>query len=399
MECPHCQGYAEVDLDHQGPVQCPDCHRTFAVGHDPLLGGGALFDGADPKAERSLLEPATTDQFGLTTPPVGFDFSRLTGENMALPGGDVNIELSDLGAPVDLSVLMDQAPRRGGEGGGVSLGDLGGVGGLEGPGRLRDDEDATRVLDVAPSASVWRARTGRGLVYELMSVDAVVAWLQGREDLTAIRIARGTGDFATVDAFPELASRVGKRADAPSGARVSSFDDDAPILLDERDDRGPSPAASGEREVSPLRGESEEAAAQRARRAAAPVPARTVGFGLVLGVALAAGLLLVGGVIVGQRTGILPAADRVVSVDAPGPPAPALAAAIAALDAGQHAAAVEALRKLEGPDADPRVYRYLALALARGRQTQEADEALARYRRAMLRLSGEHGRQVRELRD
>ncbi|MEZ4473143.1 MAG: hypothetical protein R3F60_20640 [bacterium] len=395
VECPHCQGYAEVDLDHQGPVRCPDCHRTFAVGTDPLLGGGAFFDGSDPKAERSLVEPVSSDQFGLTTPPVGFDFSRLTGENMALPGiGDVDIELSDLGAPVDLSVLMDQAPRRsGGPGGPISLGDLETVGGLDAATARRDDDDATRVMDQVLTPSVWRARTGRGVVYELMSVDAVVAWLQGREDLAHIRIARGTGDFEVLDAWPELTSRIGKRPAVAPGPSA-----DAPLLLDEREDLRPAPPEVGQREVSPLRGDADEAA-QRARKPAVAAPSRSVGFGFVLGVALVAAGLMVGGVILGLRTGLLPAADTQAQVDAPGPPSPALAQAIAQFDAGNHAAAVERLRALEGPDADPRVHRYLALALARGRQTQEADEALARYRRAMLRLSGEHGRQVRELRD
>lgn len=388
VECPHCQGLAEVPPDHVGTVPCPECHRTFTVAQDPLLAGD-VFDGSDPKAERSLLEPAAQDPFRHTAPPVGRDFARLTDHTPAAIG---SIDFDSLAqGPVDLSILMDSPARPAAltpRAAVVNLGDLTAQP-APSPVRLRDEEESRRPQPVEGSA--WRARTARGVVYELMSVDAVVAWLQGKDDLSGVRIARGTGDFLPVEAHPELANRLGLR-----GRSAARDDDDETLVLAEAP--AVAPAAVVEREVSPLRAAGEGGEA-RARKPAHEPTGRHFGFGTVLAVALAAAGLMAGTVVLGLRTGFIPIARPVTDTVPLGPPSPELAAAIEQFEAGHLTAATQQLRALQGADADPRVYRYLALALAQSQQVRDADEALTRYRRSMLRLSGEHGRQVRELRD
>lgn len=380
-------------MDHQGVVPCPDCHRTFSIGQDPLLADEPLFDGAAPKRERALLEPSKRDPLRNTAPPLGFDFARLgdgAPPEAASLGGRV-AESAPADAPVDLSVLMD-APARPGRGNSViNLGDLTAQPAPT-PVRLADEEDDTRVLDIA-APGAWRARTGRGVIYELISVDAVVAWLEGKEDLGVVRIARGAAEFLPVDAHPELAARLGQRGRPQRPAPRQELE----LRLDDRPERGVEASPAREREVSPLRGADPEAPA---RRAAAPeFKGRALGFGTVLAVTLTSAALVVGTMVIGMRTGFIPMATAAADVVELGPPAPELVRAIAAYDAGNFTAATEQLTALQGPEADPRVFRYLALAQARNQQNTEADKALAQYRRAMLRLSGEHGRQVRELRD
>ena len=80
-------------------------------------------------------------------------------------------------------------------------------------------------------------------------------------------------------------------------------------------------------------------------------------------------------------------------------PGPKLAKAIEAFEAGRLDAATNMLQRLGRDDDDPRVYRYLALALHQNSRDLEAQQALAEYRRRLRRTNGADGRQVREVRD
>lgn len=243
----------------------------------------------------------------------------------------------------------------------------------------------------------WRIRGERGLVYEMQSVDAVVAWLEGRSQIHGVTIARGDGDFKSISAFAEISKRLGKRAQ-PKAPPV----DDAPLSLamDPAEARRASSARS-QMATAPAESIAEPRTSNRGKATSARAQinvANPVGFGGVLMVMLAAVALVVGGISVGVLWGglappeVSPAAQATALADNP-----ALDRAIAEVEKGNDSAATKILRGLSAKN-DPRVDRYLALVLHRTGRAREAREALARYRRGMMRVSRGHGRQVREVR-
>ncbi|MCA9543431.1 MAG: hypothetical protein KC613_03545 [Myxococcales bacterium] len=271
------------------------------------------------------------------------------------------------------------------------------------------DQESTRVVAAPgqrpmarPAAqAAWRIKGERGLVYEMQSVNAVVAWLEGKREIRSIQIAKGDGPFRPVDQYPEVEARLQKRPDAGAPVLATSGGADEPLTLD----LSTQPRRSPEATTRPARpAEAEAARAGRTREASAPkgpveVEA-TSGFGLVLAAVLGSLALTVGAIAVGVLVGDLapPAPVEVAAARTFPAPAGELAQAIAEYEAGHNTAASKILEGLRGAD-DPRVDRYLALVLHRSGRDREARAALDRYRAAMLRVNGEHGRQVREVRD
>jgi len=235
------------------------------------------------------------------------------------------------------------------------------------------------------ASSGWRVRNERGVVYELMTVDAVVAWLQGRADITGVRIAQGSGGFEGIDRFPRIASRVGTRG-SPSLAPPTNSG-----TLSLAMERAPSPhrnraptssAASAEQKQGPVRSEN------------------PVGMGAVLVLLVGAMTLSGAAVFAAVKTGSmsLPAvAPGSSDLSKEAPPSPALARAIAAYEAEKYTAATRLLKNLTKKRDDPRAFRYLALALHRSNRAEAAREALMEYRLRMQRAGGD-GRQVRKVR-
>lgn len=254
---------------------------------------------------------------------------------------------------------------------------------LSGPPGLSDDgeEESTRVVDQryvdeamkaapldlgldAPTPEGWKVRNERGVVYELMTVDAVVAWLEGKPDISGVRVARGDGVFMEVDAFPELAGRLGVRKPVEDS-----------LSLDITRASARHGGAIGE---------------QRSVARAESGPARepgppSSGFGAVLGAVAIAFLAVVGITVAGVATGAMalpPDIDAPVAVEQP--PAADLARAIQDYESGAYDAAINRLQLLaRGEQPDPRIQRYLALALHHNNRDAEARRALAEYRRQM----------------
>ena len=249
-----------------------------------------------------------------------------------------------------------------------------------------DEEESTRVVDhsyveqamseaplslAEPAPVGWRVRNERGVVYELMTVDAVVAWLEGKPDITGVRVARGDGAFLDVDAFPELSGRLGVRAPVEELLAL--------------DTTRASERHGGHVGASRSHG---QAAAVSATAAREPTGER-VGLGVVLA-AIAGGFLAVAAIVlVSVSLDVMslppPIDDRPPAAAAP---SVALVGAIDDYEGGHYDAATLKLQALARTDDDPRVYRYLALALHQNNREAEARRALAEYRRLMRGVDG-----------
>lgn len=255
---------------------------------------------------------------------------------------------------------------------------------LSGPPVLGDDaeEESTRVVDQryvdeamkaaplelgidAPTPEGWKVRNERGVVYELMTVDAVVAWLEGKSDISGVRVARGDGVFMEVDAFPELAGRLGRRKPVEPSLSLD---------ISRASDRHG--GSIGEQQRSVTRAEAPQA------RESGPA---AIGFGAVLGAVAAAFILVLGITLVGVATGAMELPPDIEPPSAgQGEPSPALARAINDYESGAYDAAINRLQALaRGESPDPRIQRYLALALHHNNRDAEARRALAEYRRQM----------------
>lgn len=371
VTCPHCQGYTEIEPGQPGLITCRICKRDFSPGHDPLFGDEADdITAIGPTANRAVLPRAKGDPFSQTSPPPSVDFANLTGDNFEA--------LRDFGQPA--AVDFDEVTRQ------SDVADLSMLMANESseestiavPADVADDLAAQLNAAAAkPAPMIWRVRSARGLVYELMSLDAVVAWLEGKADISGVRIARGQGDFTSISNHPELAGRFGGRTEGPSDLGLSNL----PLTLDERPVTTSAPPPTGN-EVSPLRGDPVDG--EGLQRAARPDdPVRPIGFVGVLGVAMLCAAVIGGAVFFGVRSGwleeMLPPAAPVAEQAA----APELQAAIASFEANNLTAAISALHKQARTSKDPRVLRYLAMALHRQKRHHEAREALSRYQLAM----------------
>jgi hypothetical protein len=260
---------------------------------------------------------------------------------------------------------------------------------------------ATRVVG-AGATPVWRVRNERGIEYELMTVDAVVAWLEGNSSYDQVRVARGSGPFEQVEDVPELAARLGIRA--AQGSAGFAGGQDAPLRLDV--EAAPPRRPAGSRAPQPVQA---RANAGSASRGTAFSPAANVGtaarikvdegrgdlerawgMGFVLALAAASCALAGALVLLAAQQDLVPSVPMVEvrGGNEEPPPAPLLASALEAFEARRYTAAEQLLlqaAKSEPPD--PRVQRLLALSLSKlGGRDREARDALARYR--SLRAGG-----------
>lgn len=388
VTCPHCQGYTEISPSQAGLITCRICTQTFSPGHDPLFGDD---DGSDVtsirRPSRTLLETARNDPISHTAPPQNVDFANLTGDNFEALDGlspsnsmesiDFDALAADSGEGVDLSLLVKTGP--------VPVEDESTVAfnaeqasGIAEQMRAVLSLPPEPVLDpVAPHTgpTIWRVRSARGLVYELMSLDAVVAWLEGKADVTGVRIATGAGEFRPISAHPELAQRISGRS--ANGAEMGLAD--LPLTLDERPVVTSAPPQAEMQDVSPLRND----ATAPARSARAADPDDPIGFAGVIGVAVLTALLIGGSIFLGVRSGWLDEMIPPAPPAAQAPASPELVQAIASFEANNLTAAIATLSRLARTSKDPRVHRYLTLALHRQQRHQEAREALARYQTVM----------------
>lgn len=407
MRCPHCGARNAGEAG----AHCVSCGRPLASA-DPRPRGRAGPRTFDP---RSPLTPVSTDP-GPDTLDDGDD-----GGLGAIPTGD-EVAALDLKRLLGQSDFGDDDGFRFGAGAPVEHTDRG-LGSLDSgfaefdyddddeatrgnlmiqipPEALRDslslnlagppgidldegeEEESTRVVDQryvdeamkqAPlelglaeaPPSGWKVRNERGVVYELMTVDAVVAWLEGKPDISGVRVARGDGVFMDVDAFPELAGRLGRRKPVEDALSLDI-------------------SRASARHGGAIRERRTVARAEAAAALREPGP-EALGFGVVLG-AVAAAFLLVSGIVLAAMAlgwmALPPPIDEVTVSEAP--PSEALARAVEAYEAGQYDAAINRLQGLaRSGDADPRIQRYLALALHQNNRDAEARQALAEYRRRM----------------
>lgn len=452
--CPHCGARNHADSRGRPCISCgrtiPDAGQTPAdrSGFDELqkirgLGDFGSLDSLDAVDFSAYgnddLRPDTLEDSqggGLGAMPTGdeagaLDLKRLLGQDDFDGGPFVGSSGSRPGsAPPGLIPSGNAGFRFGADptydprGGNDGLGSLqGGFGGLDddedatrgnlmveippealrhatGLGPLEDEEESTRVVDeryvdavlqstplelARPEPVGWRVRNERGVVYELMTVDAVIAWLEGKADISGVRIARGDGDFMEVEAFPELEARLGRRKPVEE---MLSLDTARASERHGGDFTGRRDAITG-------------AAGGRVTSGPRKGVENPLGFGVVLAL-LAGGLLVVGAlVLIGVAADLtrLPppiTADEQVE---PVPLSPKLAKAVEAFESGRLDAATNMLQRLSQEEDDPRIHRYLALALHQNSRDLEAQSALAEYRRRLRRTNGADGRQVREVRD
>ncbi len=412
MRCPHC---GARNASEAAGRSCVSCGRTLpgetssrsAFEELQQVGGLADFDPGSPLGFGNDLDTAD---------------DGLDGGLGAMPTGDEAARL-DMAQLLGTDKTDDGAPFFGGSGGdgfrfGASPAPEAGLGSLDGgfaafddddeatrgalhvqipPEALRDsltlnlsgppvladdaEEESTRVVDQryvdeamkaaplelgidAPAPEGWKVRNERGVVYELMTVDAVVAWLEGKPDISGVRVARGDGVFMEVDAFSELAGRLGVRKPVED---VLSLD------ISRASDRHG--GTLGERR-SVARAE-----APQLRESGPPA----LGFGVVLAAVAVAFILVTGITLVGVATGGMELPPDIEPA-AQGEPAPsaALARAIGDYESGAYDAAINQLQALaRGETPDPRIQRYLALALHHNNRDAEARRALAEYRRQM----------------
>ncbi len=401
VNCSHCGRPNEAPdppPGSAGQVVCASCGRPFEVsgGGSPALGRVNLRKVAAPRSEFEAL--GSTGLGGLDEgEPDAFDLSAILDPVPGGAPGPTTVE------PATASEFTFGSPGDLFGGSGPTSGESTRVVDLDPAAALREvDEAATP----SPQASGWRVRSERGLVYELMTVDAVVAWLEGKSDVSGVRIARGDGAFQEVTAFPEVASRLGIRPGAEvapptlSGGAAGGGGGELSLAME----RAPSPqkraaaaqaaskaaASSGPR---PERAERPQTQVKEARRIENPV-----GMGSLLAALVGVLVVAAAGVFVGVKSGAMPLPPPLeeTAEAAEPPPVAELAEAIAAYEAGNYTSATRRLKTLAKSGDDPRAWRHLALSLHKSNRDAEAREALAEYRRRMQQAGGD-GRQVREV--
>ncbi len=389
---------------------CEQCGRPFTVDGDAAPeppasgGGGRALLGAPPPSFVALGRPGGFEP-GLGAPAPGPDFGSLAGDLEPDDGPATREdELGPMptgGERFDLSSILDPLPTPASDeplgGGSFTFGDE-----HEAPTRLDadfGDEDSTRVVDLDATAkatmgaAAWRVRSDRGLVYDLQSLDAVVAWLEGKTDISQVRLARGDSEFLPIEAWPEVSQRLGPRGAPPAAGDELALDTTrAPA-------KRPARAQQPQRAPELRRAAPREGAAAPGKKDARQ-PDNPLGFGFVLlllagGSLIAAGLIVAG--VAGGWMGLPPALERVAAT-APEAPSPSLARAIELFEAEQYTAATRLLQTVADQEEDPRALRYLAMALHRSNRQAEARAALDAYRARHQRTNGNDGRQVREMR-
>jgi hypothetical protein len=407
--------------------RCPECGGLLGAGDAVCRACGHAVgpERPAPRAGRGLLEPrreqAGSIELGDLGPPPPRSEASPGGHNSSL--GDMPA-MNDADA-FDLSAILDgggipSAPpppvTTAGRGGFVPaftfpgsdagpVADLGNLdeatpdelsleaaGGSMAGGRSKDSA-------AGGAGEGWRVRNAAGTVYDMVSIESVIQWLQNKDSFDGIRIARGGGAFRTVEDYPEVMTRLGMR---PSAGGFSTNEGAAPKLELELAGRKP----QGSRAPAAQRPESRAPAARGpvaaanpgtpgARTAARPAPAgRTFGTGFAL--VLAGGTVAVTLVLAQVLTAVAPTTPAPASAAtlAPAeaaPPGPALQAALQAFEAERYTAAEQLLQQAARSEKDdPRVFRYLASTLSKlGGRDREARAALAEYRRTRARSGGE----------
>ncbi len=426
VDCTHC-GRPNQALDGTAPgatVVCAVCGRPFTVDVDLNGQLGRVPIKRVPAGDAgfgSLGQPGGLGSLGDLGPPApGPDFGSL-----GAPGGSSSSSLGDMptteGDAFDLSSILSPTPRAPAQPLVAPPPEFQFGGTMDKFNALNldtqpGDPESTRVVDVdaevalrqmstpttdrppPETASGWRVRSERGLVYELMTVDAVVAWLEGKADISGVRVARAQGLFQGVESFPEIAKRLGMRpggvVEAPKLAAGGAGE------LSLAMERAPSPrsrqkqaaAADGPNQKKGQR-DRPDAKAKEARSVERPV-----GMGAVLGMLVGTLALAGAAVFAGVKTEALALPPPLAATaEAPVPaPGPELAEAIKAYEAGHFTAATTRLKSLTKKGDDPRAWRYLALALHKSNRDPEAQKALDEYRRRKQQAGGD-GRQVREV--
>ena len=409
IRCRHC-GAPNETAEGQAPRECATCGRaltapTAARPDRTVLDAPpdfAAYLGRE-RADDSEDTASSRDSRGLGSLPVGDespDLSAILAEappsappTAAAPFvfGETNPVDSFEGAPALSELSRDAAPS-------VTLGRIQTAKRPQEPtvsdpndeqtligdaGYLRDLLDQVRKV---PSATGWRVKNDRGVVYELMNLDAVVAWLQGKPDIDSVQIAQGPDNFKAVRDYPALMMRLG--LSAPSSERLEL--DMSRASERHGGDLGSARMAAAPSTVAP------SGALDARRQTEAPF-----GMGVVLVAITVACLLAVGGTHLAIEGGYvtIPGGDVSPTVMPLGPPSPPVVRAITAFEAENYTTATNLLRRLSKTEGDPRVYRYLALALHATNRNDEAQSALTQYRRALRRVDGDHAGQVRPVRD
>lgn len=414
VRCRHCGAANEAQPVSGGAVTvvCDQCGRPFTVDTDAApappaseASGGRALLGAPPPSFGALGRPGGFDP-GLGAPAPGPDFGSLAGDLEPDDGPATREdELGPMptgGERFDLSSILDPLPTPASDeplgGGNFTFGDD-----AEAPTRLDADfheDESTRVVDLDATAkatmgpAAWRVRSDRGLVYDLQSLDAVVAWLEGKTDISQVRLARGESEFLPIDGWPEVSQRLGPRA-----APIAGGSDELALDTARAPAKRPPRAQQPQRAPELRRSGPREGAAAGAKKDAR-LPENPLGFGFVL-LLLAGGSLLAAGVVVGGVLGGWMGLPPALASSAQAPPAPVsarLARAIELFEDEQYTAATRLLQTVADQEDDPRALRYLAMALHRSNRQAEARAALEAYRARNQRTNGNDGRQVREMR-
>lgn len=386
VKCRHCGADNNVTVVGSGHITavCDVCRRPFMVEGPPETGGFGLEELADLDFSAAISQQESLElQRSAGYEPL-MPAQRIAPEDMTMTD-----EQGFLFNAPDASILNptrsargQPAPRP------ADPLDLSFDGSLDGSEDMfGPTEEPTRIVsaDIAEVAKAfgqsaeiqmgWRVKSERGLVYELMTIDAVIAWLQGKADTTHIQLSRAGEPFRPVSDFPEVAQRLGYSAPRPTAAAAK--EEDGPLLLDE--DR-----------LRQRGGARIEPGARQGARGDTPTAPRVnsaiedpLGLGFVVGLLFACTLLFAGMVLGGLRVGLMSGAPTVDQVAVEPQLPAALQEVEAVMGKGKFTAAVRMLQQLQTKEADPRVHRLMALALYRTNQPQAAAEALARYREAM----------------
>ncbi len=363
IRCGRCGAENESDFSAQ-PKRCHSC------GHDIQID-----DGGFGLEELAGLELGSTDFEDLSS-----------GEELGSRTGNAQ--------PFDLSALMDQA----------EMDTLGGSSfsfeqdnfddqilgmGEEEPTRVvnTDIADVVRAFGSTAAGVGWRVKSERGLIYELMSIDAVVAWLGGKSDIQGILISEADGEFKPISAYPKLAQRLGISDQRPPSAAPKPTTPEAPALTLSRERSKPkrSPALSRDQGNKEQKKAAPRSRVQEARKRVE----NPIGMGFLLALSLACLILGLGLVMGGVKMGLfsLPESQSLGQVH----PSKGFKRALRALNEKKYTAATELFRELSQREKDPQIYRYQALALYQTDRKIEAEKALSEYRRALLRAE-QHGR-------
>lgn len=240
VKCRHCGAGNNVAVVGSGHITaiCDICRRPFTVEGPPETGGFGLEELADLDfsaaiSEQESLELQRSAGYAPLSPSLGAsppaqsppeDQTMMDEQGFLFNGPNAGLLGSPPEAADDGIFIGNPGPGDsfGHVGPGDSFGDLSFDGSFDGSEDMFGPaEEPTRIVsaDIAEMAKTfsqsaeiplgWKVRSERGLEYELMSIDAVIAWLQGKADISHIQLSRGGEPFQPLSQFPEVANRLG----------------------------------------------------------------------------------------------------------------------------------------------------------------------------------------------